>query len=83
MNKQIIKHRKAIEVLHGKIKAIQDACPHEKVVGQYKANTGNWCPHDDSYWIEADCVECDKRIWADSQKDAELYRKLSLSGMIK
>jgi hypothetical protein len=63
-----------------KVQEWQSRCKHDLVEGEYKANTGNWCAQDDSYWITAKCLDCGKQIHADS--GTELYRKLSNSGMI-
>lgn len=59
----------------------QEQCKHEVVNGEYRADTGNWCKEDDSYWISAVCLDCQKHIYATS--DTEEYYKLSNSGMIR
>ena len=47
------------------IKKLQDSCPHERTIMKYRSNTGNWDGFD-SYWIEGNCVDCNKRLSADS-----------------
>lgn len=79
--------RKNVQFLQGKvneyqklIKEWQAECSHEIVEGSYGANTGNWCPQDDSYWISAKCLDCGENLHAES--GTALYQKLSMSGMI-
>ena len=71
-----------IKDLQARIETNQALCTHELVEGKYGANTGNWCPDDDCYWIDAVCLDCDKRFHAESKRDGDLYRKLSMSGLI-
>lgn len=74
---------KKLQKVNSEITNLQSTCTHENFTGEYKADTGNWCQSDDSYWISAKCLDCDKSLYADSRKDYELYRKLSMSGKIK
>lgn len=60
-----------------KIAKWQGICTHEDAFGMYKANTGNWCKLDDSYWIELKCETCGERFHFDSQDNPEEYRKYS------
>ncbi len=64
----------AMRMLRDEMEALQEQCPHEHLVGKYKGNTGNWCPQDDSYWIDAHCKDCNKRWLIDSEDNAEEYR---------
>lgn len=66
--------RKEIAQKYQEIKNLQQICGHDKVIGEYKSNTGNWCPGDDSYWIDAVCEDCGKRWSIDSKEDDHLYR---------
>lgn len=51
------------------IKRIQDTeCKHAGLTGKYRANTGNYCPEDDSYWVEFSCPTCDKH-WTEEQSE--------------
>lgn len=67
--------RLIVEVQH-----LQEVCPHEHKTGKYKGDTGNWCPDDDSYWIDAHCLDCDKSWMIEShhaaykQFDGEIIR---------
>ena len=83
MNKEIEKVDKKIKELYAKKATIQSACEHKNVKGEYNSDTGNWCQQDDSYWISADCLDCGNHIYADSERDKDLYLQLSRSGMIK
>ncbi|MNF51712.1 hypothetical protein D3C85_374530 [compost metagenome] len=74
--------RARIEDYQGRIRALQDKCLHEDFHGHYKASTGNWCPQDDSYWINFTCNICGATEMVDSDDDPERYRELSLSGKI-
>jgi len=66
---------------------IQDNCPHEGLVGEYKGNSGNWDRNDDSYWIEFDCPVCN-RHWNEDQSDASYkivdgkYEHVSKEGFV-
>lgn len=75
------KLQQKIASLQEKLNALRESCPHQIVDGEYKANTGNWCPQDDCYWISATCRDCGKHIHADG--GTALYHMLSMSGMIE
>lgn len=66
-----------------RVKSWQEKCEHQIVTGKYKSNTGNWDRYDDSYWIEAKCLDCGKTFIADSEDDKNLYYKFSNSGLIE
>lgn len=57
------------------IAAIQQVCPHEDLQGEYKSDTGNWCPDDDSYWIDTECLDCGKRWHIESTQPG--YRQFN------
>ena len=40
---------------------LQDQCPHTEAIAKPGANTGNFCPADDTYWTTYKCPDCDKR----------------------
>lgn len=61
-------------IVRDEIEQLRASCPHENLVGEYRGNTGNWCPQDDSWWINAHCKDCDKQWMIDSKDDAEEYR---------
>jgi hypothetical protein len=83
MDKQVVAIKKKISKLTEQLLYIQQECSHENVVGEMKGDTGNWCQQDDSYWISADCQDCGKHLHIDSKKERDLYRKYSMSGMVK
>lgn len=66
LNKEINKHHKKIAQLRQKVFDIQDACAHEGLIKVPKANAGNWCRDDDSYWYECTCPVCGK-FWTEDQ----------------
>lgn len=45
---------------------LQAECTHPNVVKKYDANTGNYDPTADSYWIDFTCPDCRKR-WREDQ----------------
>jgi hypothetical protein len=47
---------------YARIQQLQESCPHTDCTGAYGANTGNYDPSADSYWINATCDECGKRF---------------------
>lgn len=46
---------------------MQNECEHPNVTKTAKADTGNWCPQDDSYWYEFRCPDCSK-FWTENQR---------------
>lgn len=46
---------------------IQASCTHPMATKEAKADTGNWCPADDSYWYEYKCPDCG-RFWQEDQR---------------
>jgi hypothetical protein len=57
---------KNIDKCTQKLYDLQDECPHTNVDKKYKANTGNYDPSADSYWIELSCPDCGK-WWMEDQ----------------
>jgi hypothetical protein len=55
-----------IEKLAEQLKQLQDLCQHTNVEKKYGANTGNYDPSADSYWIDWKCPDCNKR-WRTDQ----------------
>lgn len=49
-----------------KLNELQDACSHDGAKKVAGANTGNWCPQDNSYWYDYDCHVCGK-LWREYQ----------------
>lgn len=56
-----------------KINDLQKVCSHEDVTAEYKANTGNWCEADDSYWVAVKCNDCGCYFTVNSE-DKDGYR---------
>jgi len=50
-----------IEDLQKELKIAQGACKHDKIVYEYKSNTGYYDPCQD-YWVEIECLCCEKRF---------------------
>jgi hypothetical protein len=75
MKESIIKLNATIAGCQRRIKKIQKKCPHENVKTETDANTGNWDPQDNCYWVWVECQDCDARMRFDSEKDKEMYRK--------
>ncbi len=44
---------------------LQAKCPHDHVTYKYGANTGNYDPHADSYWVDLTCKDCGSRTHQD------------------
>ena len=36
----------------------QKECKHKRIVYDYGANTGNYSPSDDCYWVTVECLDC-------------------------
>jgi hypothetical protein len=56
------KIERRIEKANADLKNLQNECPHENVIKKYESSTGNYDPHNDSFWIEHRCIDCGK-IW--------------------
>jgi hypothetical protein len=52
--------------LSEKIKKEQQECLHTNRQSKPGANTGNYDPHDDCYWIDYHCLDCGK-YWTEDQ----------------
>ena len=55
-----------INVLWDALNALQVECAHPAVIKKYCANTGNYDPSADAYWIDGDCPDCWKH-WITDQ----------------
>lgn len=54
--------KKKIKKWELRLKEAQATCKHQNASKTHHANTGNWCPQDDSYWTTFNCPDCGK-IW--------------------
>lgn len=79
MNTLIRKKDKVVE----QIKELQSQCTHENFTGVYECDTGNWCPDDDSHWINLICLDCDLKRFVSYETNETEYRRLSMTGKIK
>lgn len=72
--------KQLISDAENKIENIRIRCTHpsSETIIKYGANTGNYDPTSDTYWIDAKCNICGKQWSADSSKDPQEYRRLSL-----
>lgn len=57
---------KTASTLKGELASLQKKCKHPVVSKVYRADTGNYDPSCDSYWIDCHCLNCDKR-WSEDQ----------------
>jgi hypothetical protein len=48
------------------LRMLQVTCTHPTATKKYGANTGNYDPSADSYWIDYTCPDCGKR-WMTEQ----------------
>ena len=67
IEKRIAKARKKISDGLAEVAALRTKCKHPDLEGKYQSNTGNYCEHDDSYWIDLFCPTCGKRWCYDSE----------------
>lgn len=56
------------------LRSLQSACPHTNKTGKYAANTGNWCPQDDDYWISVHCPDCTKQWTIFHSEEPDEYK---------
>jgi len=80
MNPTIIKLRKEIANRTDKIHNIQLNCEHLNCDAKYGANTGNYDPSSDNYWLEVTCSDCGQYMRFDSDKDKVNYLKYGKHG---
>jgi hypothetical protein len=59
--------RKVIAECHQEMAKIQEECSHPNscVTYKYGANTGNYDPYADSYWVDFRCGLCGYKWWKD------------------
>ena len=59
-----------IKEIQETIKEVQDQCSHPEacVTKTHGSNTGNFDPHQDSYWTDFECSLCEKRWQEDGSK---------------
>lgn len=62
-----------IKNLEDEIRSIQEECSHDKIVYKYKSDSQHWSV-EDSYWVEVDCLCCDKHMHIDSEIEPLYYR---------
>lgn len=60
-----------ISQLHQELLAIQEECSHPALARAFKygANTGNYDPHEDCYWIDHQCNLCGKHWRTDQERE--------------
>lgn len=56
-----IRLEKRIANAKSKLYGLQQRCKHPNRVSVHGANTGNWDPDNDSYWVNHSCPECGLR----------------------
>lgn len=74
ISEKVVRIKEMQARLQAELLKLQLECEHPNATGKYGSSTGNWCPQDDSYWIEAECPDCGKRWWIDSATSVEEYR---------
>lgn len=55
-----------ISLLNANIRFFRQICKHEDTTRKYRADTGNYDPSQDRYWIECVCEICGKH-WTEDQ----------------
>lgn len=73
IQEEVAKVKSDIADLERLLTHIQNNCPHEGLIGEYKGDTGNLDRGDDSYWVEFSCPVCTK-YWREDQSDASYIR---------
>jgi hypothetical protein len=66
-----------ISKLERELYEIRKACPHENFKSEYKANTGNYDPSADCYWLNVKCLDCGEFMMFDSVENRAEYYKYS------
>ncbi len=56
----------AIGNLGSKIKYLQDNCPHTNKISTPMADTGNYDPSQDCYWVVHQCPDC-LNVWQEDK----------------
>lgn len=78
MNPKITDLRSMISQAQSLIREVQRNCPHDNVTVAHRANSGNYDPSADSYWVDVDCLDCGSSMSYDADKDPTNYRFYSL-----
>jgi len=73
VKQQMDKMLKQMDKLYAKQELLKSQCTHEGLLGEYGANTGNYCSSDNSYWVNFKCPQCDK-CWREDQ-DKQQYKQ--------
>jgi hypothetical protein len=55
-----------IAALRAQLLALQESCPHPELDVTHRADTGNYDPSCNRYWIEYWCPDCDLH-WTEDQ----------------
>lgn len=58
-----------ITKLYDQVAELQHECTHPDVTKQYRGDTGNYDPSQDSYWINWHCPDCGKRWRTDQDRE--------------
>ena len=70
--------QKQIVELQVELRTHQSKCKHKRATYTYGANTGNYDPSSDCYWIDFRCPTCQKR-WTVYDNQVEEWDKARLS----
>ena len=74
MNK-VSELKQHIKTLQDEVVSIQEDCSHDRIVYKYGSNTGNYDPSCDSYWVDIECLCCDKKFHIDSDLEPYYYKR--------
>lgn len=70
LDKQIAKKyqsiKKKIAALESNLKELRSACSHNDAISVYRADTGNYDPSQNRYWVEYTCPHCEY-FWIEDQ----------------
>ena len=67
-----------IKKLYAELKVVQETeCKHDNPILKFDANTGNYDPSSDCYWVNVNCPDCLK-VWTVYSEDKEEYHKYSM-----
>ena len=66
--------RSQISVLNNELSTVQGSCTHGVAYYEYGANTGNYDPSEDCYWVDCYCVSCGKKqTFYDNSEEYSIY----------
>ena len=73
--------KKELDSINDEISNRRKTCTHDRIVYQLGANTGNYSPTDDCYWVTINCMDCGNT--STHYDDTEEYKMKDVGKILK